>query len=134
MQKIVSIRKPCLPSGASGQTSSGPLARGGVLALAPAWEMSMDEETRRVFAKIGTAVRKAQQLRGVTDAELSGRATIEPDALEQILSGEKEALPLHVIYLLAGALEVRPAQLMQGIEWVPDGEGGGAYRVEEPAP
>jgi transcriptional regulator with XRE-family HTH domain len=91
----------------------------------------MDKEARRVFAKIAAAVRSAQQLHGVSDAELSKRSTIEPNALEQILSGEKEALPLHVVYLLAGALEVRPAQLMQGIEWVPDGDGGGKYRIDE---
>jgi hypothetical protein len=36
------------------------------------------------------------------------------------------------ILRLAGALEVTPGELYEGVAWLPDGEGGGEFRIEEP--
>jgi hypothetical protein len=91
----------------------------------------MDSEISQVFVRIGVAVKETQRLRGISDDELSWRSTVNLEDLALIVKGKKPDLPLHEIYLIAGALEVRPSQLLRGIEWVPDGHGGGTYRVAD---
>lgn len=63
--------------------------------------------------------------------QLAERSQLEKADLETILRGEAEA-DVDTIYRLAGALNVPPGQLYEGVSWVPDGEGGGEYRIEEP--
>ena len=63
--------------------------------------------------------------------DLARRSRIGESELESILRGEVD-LQLHTIYLLAGALEVRPIRLLQGIEWIPEGSSGGQFRIEDP--
>lgn len=63
----------------------------------------------------------------LSDEELAARAKLDPGELEKILAGEGR-VALDVIFLLAGALEVEPGELLDGLAWVPDGEGGGEYR------
>lgn len=60
-------------------------------------------------------------------AELSG---IGGEELDSILRGDAEA-SVEAVYRLAGALGVAPGDLHAGVAWVPDGEGGGEYWVEE---
>lgn len=50
--------------------------------------------------------------------------------VEAILQGETEA-HADSIYRLAGALGVTPGALYEGVAWIPDGEGGGEYRIDE---
>jgi transcriptional regulator with XRE-family HTH domain len=68
--------------------------------------------------------------RGYTVDQLAERSRLGREELEAILRGEKEA---HVdsIYLLAGSLEVTPGELYAGVAWIPDGEGGGEYRIDD---
>jgi hypothetical protein len=35
------------------------------------------------------------------------------------------------IYQLAGALGVSPGELYDGVAWIPEGEGGGEYRIDD---
>jgi transcriptional regulator with XRE-family HTH domain len=63
--------------------------------------------------------------------QLVRRSQIERDELDAILRGEAEA-DVDSIYRLAGALEVSPGELYDGVAWIPDGEGGGEYRIEDP--
>jgi transcriptional regulator with XRE-family HTH domain len=68
--------------------------------------------------------------RGFTVDQLAERSRLGREELEAILRGEEEA---HVdsIYLLAGSLEVTPGELYGGVAWIPDGEGGGEYRIDD---
>lgn len=62
---------------------------------------------------------------------LAERSGIEREELDSILRGEMEAR-VDTIVRLAGALEATPGELYEGVTWVPDGKGGGEFRVEEP--
>jgi hypothetical protein len=93
--------------------------------------VSMDKEISQVLRQIGLAVKEAQRLQGISDDKLSQRSTVSLEDLALIRSGEKRDLPLHEVYLIAGALKVRPSQLLRGIEWVPDGHGGGTFYVAD---
>jgi transcriptional regulator with XRE-family HTH domain len=63
---------------------------------------------------------------------LAERSGIEREELDAILRGEAEARVDSVVRL-AGALGVTPGELHEGVAWVPDGEGGGEFRVDDPA-
>jgi transcriptional regulator with XRE-family HTH domain len=65
---------------------------------------------------------------GMSVDELAGRALLEVGQVERILTGI-EAVSFDQLVLLAGALGIEAQALMGGIEWVPDGRGGGRYRV-----
>ena len=67
---------------------------------------------------------------GYSFGQLAERSRMGQGELEAILRGEAEA---HVdsIYRLAGSLDVSPGELYDGVVWIPDGEGGGEYRIEE---
>jgi transcriptional regulator with XRE-family HTH domain len=90
----------------------------------------MDDETRIVAARIAATAREVQRTKGLSTPELASRAGLEPAELDAILSGEEE-VPLPAIFLLAGALRIPPAQLLEGIEWVPAEHGGGGFRVSD---
>lgn len=65
--------------------------------------------------------------RGLTPAELAARAEIHRSHLTLILAGER-MVQLDTLVKLAGALDVSAADLLAGVEWVSDGEGGGEFR------
>jgi hypothetical protein len=89
---------------------------------------SVDDETRMVSARIAENVREEQRFRGLSTRDLARRATIDVPELDLIFGAEVEA-SLAVIFLLAGALRVRPAKLLIGVEWIPDEAGGGKFRI-----
>ncbi|MGH2940013.1 MAG: helix-turn-helix domain-containing protein [Solirubrobacterales bacterium] len=62
--------------------------------------------------------------------QLVERSQIGRDELDAILRGEAEA-DVDSIYRLAGALGVSPGELYDGVAWIPDGEGGGEYRIDD---
>jgi transcriptional regulator with XRE-family HTH domain len=86
------------------------------------------EEARMRFA---ANVERVRRQRDYSVDRLAERAGIEREALEAMMRGEAEAR-VDSILRLAGALEVTPGELYEGVAWVPDGEGGGEFRVEEP--
>lgn len=65
--------------------------------------------------------------RGLGPAELAARAEIHRSHLTLIMAGER-MVQLDTLVKLAGALDVSPADLLAGVEWVSDGEGGGEFR------
>ena len=65
--------------------------------------------------------------RGLSPAELAARAEIHRSHLTMILAGER-MVQLDTLVKLAGALEVPPERLLEGVEWVSDGRGGGEFR------
>jgi transcriptional regulator with XRE-family HTH domain len=81
---------------------------------------------RERFAK---NIDRLRRRAGLSLDELAQRSEIGPSELAAILGGDIEA-QFDTIYLLAGALRVDPADLFEGVTWVP-GPGGGHYEVEE---
>jgi transcriptional regulator with XRE-family HTH domain len=76
-------------------------------------------------------VARLQRDRGLSNQALADRAKLDLVDLEAILRTEGQ-VALDAIFLLAGALDVEPGELLAGIAWVPDEEGSGEYRVDDP--
>ncbi len=76
-------------------------------------------------------VERLRRRRDLSVAGLAERSQLATNDLEAVLRGEPEA-DFDSIQRLAGALEVSPGALYEGVAWIPDGEGGGEYRVEDP--
>jgi transcriptional regulator with XRE-family HTH domain len=70
-------------------------------------------------------LKEAAQL---SDEEVAKRAVLNLDQLERILTGT-EPIGMDTLILLAGAIGVPAEDLLKGIEWVPDGHGGGDYKI-----
>jgi transcriptional regulator with XRE-family HTH domain len=83
------------------------------------------------MAHIARAAVQAQRSRGESMGKLAQRSGIEQSRLRRILEG-KEDLQIDTVFLLASALEITPATLLQGVEWIPDGRGGGCFEIEHP--
>ncbi|MGH2940009.1 MAG: helix-turn-helix domain-containing protein [Solirubrobacterales bacterium] len=90
----------------------------------------MDEQTQEVMAFVADRATRVRRDRGVSIAQLAQRSKIEEPALEAILRGEGN-LRIQTVFRLAAALEVTPATLLRGIEWVPDAGGGGHFEIED---
>ena len=71
--------------------------------------------------------------RGLSMADVAARAEIHPGHLALILAGER-MIQLDTLVKLAGALGVAPERLLEGVEWVSDGQGGGEFLSGPPAP
>jgi transcriptional regulator with XRE-family HTH domain len=80
---------------------------------------------------LAAKVSRLQRQSGLSTETLAVRARLDLEELEGVLRGEAP-IALDVIFLLAGALEVEPGELLAGLTWVPDGEGGGEYRDPSP--
>jgi transcriptional regulator with XRE-family HTH domain len=86
--------------------------------------MTAVPEPRRQLA---LNLRRAMAEKGVSVTEVAARADIYRTHLSLILRGER-TVQLDTLVKLAGALEISPRDLLAGIEWVPDGKGGGEFR------
>jgi transcriptional regulator with XRE-family HTH domain len=86
------------------------------------------EEARMRFT---ANVERLRRQRDYSVDRLAERSGIEREELEAIMRGAADAR-VDSILRLAGALEVTPEELYEGVAWVPDGEGGGEFRVEQP--
>jgi transcriptional regulator with XRE-family HTH domain len=91
----------------------------------------MDEQTRSVALEIAATIRELKRAKNMPTAKLAERSGLDRGKLELILRGESE-ISLPELYVIAGALEVRPARLLAGIEWIPDESGGGHIRLGRP--
>lgn len=85
------------------------------------------EDARRRFA---ANVERLRRQHGYSSEQLAERSRIGSDELGAILRGEAEA-SVEAMYRLAGALGVTPGEFHEGVAWIPDGEGGGEFRVDE---
>jgi transcriptional regulator with XRE-family HTH domain len=85
------------------------------------------EDARRRFA---ANVERLRRQHDYSMERLAERAQIGSEELGAILGGEAE-VSAEAILRLAGALDVTPGDLHAGVAWVPDGEGGGRYRVDD---
>ena len=89
-----------------------------------------DPEPTRQFA---SNVKRAMVARGLTVAEVADRAELSVHHVKRILRAER-TVRLDTLVKLAGALGTSPEQLLEGVEWVSDGRGGGEFRPRPAAP
>jgi len=85
-------------------------------------------EPTRQFA---SNVQRAMAEQGLAADEVANRADLSLNHLNLILRGER-MVQLDTLVKLAGALDVPPEQLLEGVEWVSDGRGAGEFRAKRP--
>lgn len=90
----------------------------------------MADETRDARATLARRIERLRCERGWTVGDLAERAECDPALLRSLPDGLPD-VGVSVIIRLAGALGVGPDDLLDGIEWLPDGEGGGEYRLDD---
>jgi transcriptional regulator with XRE-family HTH domain len=95
------------------------------------WYRAMNVPSDDASRNFARRLAQMQQDRALSTSALAERAGIERADLDRILRGEGP-IPLDAVLFLAGALGVEPGRLLEGIAWVPDGEGGGGYRAIDP--
>lgn len=92
----------------------------------------MDDPNRDARIRFAANVERLRRRRGYSLDQLAKRSQMEKAEIEAALRGEAEA-HVDTIYRLAGALGVSPGELYEGVAWLPDGEGGGEYRLDDPS-
>jgi transcriptional regulator with XRE-family HTH domain len=86
----------------------------------------MPDNPRNAGSVLVGRIESLRRERGLTVEELAARAEVGRRVLEALAEGADVGI-LEIVRL-AGALDVEPDELLEGIEWVPDGRGGGGYR------
>jgi transcriptional regulator with XRE-family HTH domain len=77
--------------------------------------------------QLAANLRRQMRGRGLLPGDLASRAEIDLAQLAPILRGER-SVRLDTLLKLAGALDIPPEELLAGIRWLPDGDGGGEFR------
>jgi transcriptional regulator with XRE-family HTH domain len=92
--------------------------------------IEMAQKPKNARMRFAANVERLRRQRGYSLDQLAERSQMGKTELEAILRGETEA---HVdsVYRLAGSLQVSPGKLYEGVAWIPDGEGGGEYRIDD---
>jgi transcriptional regulator with XRE-family HTH domain len=88
----------------------------------------MSDSRRNAGSALVGRIEVLRRERGLTVEELASRADVDPPLLESLAEGAPD-VGISAFARLAAALGVEPSDLLEGIEWVPDGRGGGEYRV-----
>lgn len=89
-------------------------------------DSGVSEPTRQLVSNLGSQIAR----RGLSRAEVAARAEVKDSHLALILSGERN-VQLDTLLKLAGAVDVAPERLLAGVEWIPDGRGGGRFELPE---
>lgn len=71
--------------------------------------------------------------RGLTLVSLAAKTRIDVGRLGAILDGREEATAEDLLRL-AGAFGVEPGELLAGVTWIPDEQGGGRFLYRAPGP
>jgi transcriptional regulator with XRE-family HTH domain len=66
---------------------------------------------------------------GWSAAQVAERSGLSRERIDGLLGDDVEPSATELL-CLAGALEVRPGQILEGIAWESDGAGGGRLRVD----
>jgi transcriptional regulator with XRE-family HTH domain len=88
----------------------------------------MSDSPRNAGSALVGRIESLRREQGLTFEELATRADVDRPLLESLAEGAPD-VGISVLVRLAGALGVDPGELLEGIDWVPDGQGGGEYRV-----
>lgn len=90
----------------------------------------MEEDTTDARSALAHRIEGLRVDRGLTIDVLAERAQVGRRQVETLLDGTSD-VGISVILRLAGALDVKVEELVDGISWSP-GPSGGAYRVDRP--
>lgn len=90
----------------------------------------MNDEAKALRDGIAANLVRVMRRRRVSAPRLAERSLLGLDRVEAFLAATEEP-SVDEIFLLAAALEVEPAVLLERIEWIADGPGGGRYRIRE---
>jgi hypothetical protein len=88
----------------------------------------MNEDANAMVGQIAANLRRLMASRGLSPQRLSERSLLSAAEVEAFLDGTEE-LRVDAVFMLAGALEVEAAVLLEGIEWIPGGRDGAGYRI-----
>jgi transcriptional regulator with XRE-family HTH domain len=81
----------------------------------------------------GPALRRWRKKRGYSQEKLAVRADIHPTEIGLLERGKREPR-LGIIAKLAGALEISPNELFDGLAFVPSESGHGRFTYKQPPP
>lgn len=82
-----------------------------------------------VAKQFGANLRNCRERLGLSQEELSVRASLHRTAVGQIERGERVAR-VDTLIKLAGSLEVPPGELLDGMDWDPGGTRLGQYMFD----
>jgi transcriptional regulator with XRE-family HTH domain len=88
----------------------------------------MNEDANAMVGRIAANLRRLMASRGLSPQRLSERSLLSAAEVEAFLDGT-EGLRVDAVFMLAGALEVEAAVLLEGVEWIPGGRDGAGYRI-----
>jgi transcriptional regulator with XRE-family HTH domain len=91
----------------------------------------MTHRNKEAQERFGANVEGLRQRSGMSVEALAELCKLGQEEIAEILSGQAEA-SANTVYLLAGALDVDPADLFQGMTWVPPADGGSGYVIDDP--
>jgi transcriptional regulator with XRE-family HTH domain len=92
----------------------------------------MNEHEKVLMTQVGRNVERLRAERGMSLDQLAGASSVGRQQIERLVRAEGHLL-VDDLFLLAAALRVAPEALLNGIDWIPDEDGGGGeYRVEGP--
>jgi hypothetical protein len=103
--------------------------QGGEVAPSRTLVSSMNE-SGSLNALLVSRILRLREQSGLSIERLGELSMLDRGQVERILDGTEE-ISIDVVFLLAGALGVEPSTLLEGVEWIPDGKGGGQYRVPD---
>lgn len=76
-----------------------------------------DPTTERLYYELGETIKALRQVKGLTQEQVAGRLQMSRSALNDLEYGENtRAIPLHVVYALANALNAAPAELLPTLD------------------
>jgi transcriptional regulator with XRE-family HTH domain len=80
---------------------------------------------------IGRNVARCRERAGLSQGELGALASLHPTAIGLIERGERNARA-DTLMKIAGALEVPPGDLFDGVNWSPGTRTSGKFRIDPP--
>jgi transcriptional regulator with XRE-family HTH domain len=97
----------------------------------------MSEEERRarsqeVAVRLGENLRRARRRVGLSQEQLAIRASLHRTEIGLLERGGRVAR-VDTLIQLAGAMSIRPSELIDGIDWTPGDLRGGAFEFEQQA-
>jgi len=84
------------------------------------------QRSSAVAERFGANLRRVRRREGLSQEELAVRASLHRTEVGRLEGGDR-ACRIDTLIRLAGAMAVPPAELLDGIAWVPAPEPQGAY-------
>jgi hypothetical protein len=88
----------------------------------------MNHNTDAMVGRVAANLRHLMARRGLSPQRLSELTLLSVEEVEAHLDGTEEPR-IDAVFMLAGALEVEAAVLLEGVEWIPGGRDAAGYRI-----